>query len=530
MKFLTVGPTAILMAAGVDAFFRMECQGRVGLARIDPMISPGEPSLHLHSIHGSSGFSMNATYDDLRDGDCTSCRVLQDKSAYWHPSMYFQDTDTGEFELVEQVGGMLAYYQYHLPKLVAFPAGFRMVAGDTKQRSWTTWNLTQPDPPANEWDALGLKTQQSLRERSMGFNCLNYAGQAEPTLYRHFLPTQQFIQANCPNGIRTEINFPSCWNGVDLDSEDHRSHVAYPDELNNGKCPEGFDKHLPNMLFEVVWNTKPLEGRNGRFVMSNGDAEGFGYHGDFIMGWDEGFLQQVIDTCTSDSGNILDCPLFEIVTEQKARECKMNVPQILASEDCEGPLKSLPGGVPIIFGDGHEEYGGDVPQEPTFVPSLAPKPVTGSTAYVYPAQSTQQAAPVIPSPAPVPEPSIPEPEVSSSSAVAPAPESSSGDLFAAAAVAPSSSSSSEPAPPVITPEVKPPVLVENKSYYSTQTVTVGSMVSIIYWEEETVFVTEYLDETTTVTVTAEATPVPAPAARLRRHVHGHARGLSHRHR
>lgn len=51
---------------------------------------------------------MDASYQDLRDGDCTSCRVTQDKSAYWHPSMYFQDSDTGEFELVEQVGGMLA--------------------------------------------------------------------------------------------------------------------------------------------------------------------------------------------------------------------------------------------------------------------------------------------------------------------------------------------------------------------------------------------------------------------------------------
>jgi hypothetical protein len=29
-------------------------------------------------------------------------------SAYWTPSLYFQDEDTGEYELVEQVGGMLA--------------------------------------------------------------------------------------------------------------------------------------------------------------------------------------------------------------------------------------------------------------------------------------------------------------------------------------------------------------------------------------------------------------------------------------
>lgn len=51
---------------------------------------------------------MHATYDDLMNAQCTSCRVTQDKSAYWHPSMYFQDGDTGEFELVDQVGGMLA--------------------------------------------------------------------------------------------------------------------------------------------------------------------------------------------------------------------------------------------------------------------------------------------------------------------------------------------------------------------------------------------------------------------------------------
>jgi len=33
--------------------------------------------------------------------------VLQDKSAYWHPALYFHDFDTGEYELVRQVGGML---------------------------------------------------------------------------------------------------------------------------------------------------------------------------------------------------------------------------------------------------------------------------------------------------------------------------------------------------------------------------------------------------------------------------------------
>jgi hypothetical protein len=51
---------------------------------------------------------MSATYDDLVNGDCTSCAVKQDKSAYWTPAMYFLDADTGEFSPVPQVGGMLA--------------------------------------------------------------------------------------------------------------------------------------------------------------------------------------------------------------------------------------------------------------------------------------------------------------------------------------------------------------------------------------------------------------------------------------
>lgn len=53
-------------------------------------------------------FAETVTTEQLLDADCTSCRVTQDKSSYWHPAMYFQDGDSGEFELVPQVGGMLA--------------------------------------------------------------------------------------------------------------------------------------------------------------------------------------------------------------------------------------------------------------------------------------------------------------------------------------------------------------------------------------------------------------------------------------
>lgn len=53
------------------------------------------------------GFSETATTDDLLKSKCTSCEVTQDKSAYWHPALYFKAAD-GKITLVEQVGGMLA--------------------------------------------------------------------------------------------------------------------------------------------------------------------------------------------------------------------------------------------------------------------------------------------------------------------------------------------------------------------------------------------------------------------------------------
>lgn len=46
---------ALFVAPCVDAFWRMECRARSGLGRLDPLMSPGEVSQHVHYIHGSSG-------------------------------------------------------------------------------------------------------------------------------------------------------------------------------------------------------------------------------------------------------------------------------------------------------------------------------------------------------------------------------------------------------------------------------------------------------------------------------------------
>lgn len=43
------------LASGANAFWRMECPGRLDVARMDPIVNPGDTSSHAHAIHGSSG-------------------------------------------------------------------------------------------------------------------------------------------------------------------------------------------------------------------------------------------------------------------------------------------------------------------------------------------------------------------------------------------------------------------------------------------------------------------------------------------
>lgn len=229
----------------------------------------------------SAGFSMNSGHAELTAGSCTSCAAVEDKSAYWSPQMYFKHED-GTFEEVTQAGGMLAYYLLNKDAgnpdkgVKAFPNGFRMVAGDSNRRNYSigSRNFKDADPEKSLWAMLGETSQEDLAQRAVGFNCLDYNKTPEGALVRHYLPEKGYLDGNCPDGIRLELMFPSCWNGKDLDSANHKSHVAYPDLITDGWCPKGFDTKLPSLMFEIIYETNKFKGIPGEFVMANGDAQG----------------------------------------------------------------------------------------------------------------------------------------------------------------------------------------------------------------------------------------------------------------
>jgi hypothetical protein len=50
-----------------------------------------------------------------------------------------------------------------------------------------------------------------------------------------------------------------CWDGKNVDTPDHKSHVAYPSSgsfESTGPCPASHPVRLPQLMYEVIWDTR----------------------------------------------------------------------------------------------------------------------------------------------------------------------------------------------------------------------------------------------------------------------------------
>jgi len=163
-------------------------------------------------------------------------------------------------------------------KIEAFPNGLQMISGQNFIRNSSLPKFQDPNvryqAPLSDMGPW-KEPQHVLAQRALGFNCMNYnkGVTPEPTLARHSFPDKTFLDANCPDGLRLELMFPSCWNG-EKDSLDHKSHVAFPDSVMSGDCPEGFDRRLPSLMYETIVATDHFKGKSGKFILANGDPTG----------------------------------------------------------------------------------------------------------------------------------------------------------------------------------------------------------------------------------------------------------------
>ncbi|KAI5777224.1 hypothetical protein EDC01DRAFT_724382 [Geopyxis carbonaria] len=298
-----------------SAFFRMPCSGPMLRERSDPIVNPGAVSPHLHTIFGGNGFNFTMGAGATKKSTCSSCKAKADMSNYWAPDLWIQ-AKNGSVHPVDHSGALVYYLQRKdkdTDKLYAFPEGFRMLAGTPTLRTLD---------------------KTSKAQKAVSYACLGSNKAETPAIPNY----------KCPDGLRAQIFFPSCWNGQ-LDSKDHKSHLAYPSGTDSGKCPSTHPKRLVSIFIEVLysiseWDAEWKSSSKHPFVLSNGDATGYGYHADFVNGWDVPTLQKAIDTCTADSGVIEDCAVLKLYTNDETSNCV--IPPRVA-ESTSGWLPALPG-------------------------------------------------------------------------------------------------------------------------------------------------------------------------------------------
>ncbi|KAK6436849.1 hypothetical protein LTR95_006965 [Oleoguttula sp. CCFEE 5521] len=302
------------------------------IQRSDPILSLGTDSSHVHAAVGSSAFSRDMNgINGAADSTGTTCDKFTDHSSYWSPALY-QITDSGAFQLLEFTG-MNAYYQNYtcsynadapgycqgVRDAQAPPAGLRMIAGDSKRRSYDDDDL---------WQVAILMEAGNSGEV-------------------HGMP-----ETLDGSRISGHARFPSCWDGVHLDSDDHRSHVSYPDptlhgDTQGGMCPESHPHAMINIGAQFGFNLAGITDPS-KLVWSNGDLSGYGFHADFYMGWTDR------DALTASFSNCFDnnnCPWrsFGSPTGKDPNPQKLlpDTPPPFQNLGAFGPLPALPGNNPV---------------------------------------------------------------------------------------------------------------------------------------------------------------------------------------
>lgn len=195
---------------------------------VAPGVSNG--AHHVHDYVGNRKVDFNSTNESL-SAQGTSC-TNGDQSAYYWPVL--RDT-TRQGPDANALGGgaegnkgailvpatvSISYQGSPTGKVVAMPRFLRIITGDAKAFTNGTKNANA------HWSCTGFENRVQLTDK----------------------------YPICPGGSKVvrSFAFQSCWDGRNVDSADHRSHVAFADA--NGNCAGGF-KAIPQLTMRLTYKT-----------------------------------------------------------------------------------------------------------------------------------------------------------------------------------------------------------------------------------------------------------------------------------
>jgi hypothetical protein len=251
--------------------FREPC-GFSHMSFDDPIVFPGQPGLsHLHVFFGNTAAGASSTVDSIANsGDSTCYGGTLNRSSYWAPAVLDARTNAPV-----RPRSILTYYKSGYRGVPAsaiqpIPSGLRMIAGD----------------PGNA-TAAGAHAQ---------YTCIAADGTSTP--WSPSIP-------NCPvgNEMFMSVEFPQCWDGVNLDSNDHRSHMAF---ASNG-CPADHPVAIPVISYNIHYPVKeanaPLHWRLSSDMYDPSLPGGYSGHADYFFGWKPDVMNTFIADCIQNSSD-----------------------------------------------------------------------------------------------------------------------------------------------------------------------------------------------------------------------------------
>ncbi|UUU21492.1 DUF1996 domain-containing protein [Streptomyces sp. DSM 40750] len=247
---------------------------------VAPGVSNG--AQHQHDYVGNQSNNAFASDQDLANAD-TTCQNQGDKSSYFWPVIRIQDgsddIDAGQpgggqdgnvGKIVEPSQAELKFVGNKQGDVVAMPTALRIITGDAKAFVNGLGNAN------TNWSCTGFEDRQLTDKYPI-----------------------------CPEGssvVRTSF-FQSCWDGQNIDSANHRTHVDFVEQ--DGSCSNGFQA-IPQLQVRLVYDVPAPQIENGQLVnpfaidsFPENLHKPITDHNDFINFFDENTMNQVVDCINS---------------------------------------------------------------------------------------------------------------------------------------------------------------------------------------------------------------------------------------
>ena len=285
-----------------EGAFRFICGGEGPLKSDDPLLYPNQPGKsHLHKFWGATTIDASSTPESLGKASGSNCNYGQytlNRSAYWMPALLDDQNFVRNPDLV-------AVY-YKRPRKVSkycqegssvrmgictdLPNSIRFIFG---------WDPTKPDAP----------------QRGMTWYCTTGTGKHVTNL------DDLFGKEGCSAGATMVANLiaPPCWDGKNLDSPDHRTHIAFQEPVLGAgyeKCPSTHPYLIPQTENKVMWTvtadmigTRSDGSKYSRIKLASdhmkvGAKPGETMHADYIEQWVAAVKKMWHDNCIEKG---LDC-------------------------------------------------------------------------------------------------------------------------------------------------------------------------------------------------------------------------------